>query len=74
MKGSRNDYPFVVYAIKPVVNWIKTNLLLFALAFLVCNGAGSLASGLAGSLALAAAALDSRFLQISLVDGLNMFH
>lgn len=45
------------------------------LALLICHGAGSLASRLAGSLALAAAALDSAFLEISLVESLDvLFH
>ena len=42
------------------------------LALLICHGAGSLASRLAGSLALAAAALDSAFLQIGFVESLDV--
>ena len=42
------------------------------LALLICHGAGSLASRLAGSLALAAAALDSTFLQIGLIESLDV--
>ncbi len=45
-----------------------------SLTLLVCNCAGSLASRLAGCLALAAAALLCAFLQICLVDGLNVLH
>ena len=45
-----------------------------SLALLVCYCARSLASRLAWSLALAAAALLSGFLEISLVDCLNVFH
>ena len=44
------------------------------LAFLVSNGAGSLASRLAGSLALAASALSSGLFQIALIQRLNVFH
>lgn len=46
--------------------------LLFAL--LVCNSAGCLTSRLAGSLALAAAALFSGLLKVSLVNGNDMLH
>ena len=42
------------------------------LALLVCHGAGSFASRLAGGLALAAAALDSGFFQIGFVESLDM--
>lgn len=45
-----------------------------ALAFLVCHRAGCFAGGLAGSLALSAAALFSRRLQTRSVDGLDMLH
>lgn len=45
-----------------------------SLTLLVCNCAGSLASGLAGCLALAAAALLCGLLQICLVDGLDVLH
>ncbi len=41
---------------------------LYRFAFLVSNSAGGLAGRLAGALALAAAALESGSLQISLVD------
>lgn len=44
------------------------------LALLVSNCAGSLASGLTGSLASAAAALFSCLLEVSLVDSLDMLH
>ena len=50
------------------IRWI----LLFRLTFLVCNCAGGLASRLAGALALAAAALYSGSLQVSLVDGCDV--
>ena len=46
--------------------------LLFAL--LVSNCAGCLASRLAGSLALAAAALSSSLLKVSLIDSFNVLH
>ena len=42
--------------------------LLNGFAFLICNRAGGLASGLAGALALAAAALFGGSLQVSLID------
>ena len=51
--------------------YVQMNLLL---TLLISNGAGSLASGLAGSLALAAAALSSALLKIRSVDGLDVFH
>ena len=44
------------------------------LALLVRNRAGSLASGLAGSLALAAAALGSSSLEVRVIDSFNVFH
>ena len=45
------------------------------LALLISHSAGSLASGLAGSLALTAAALDSTLLEIRLVERLDvLFH
>ena len=44
------------------------------LALLVRYCTGSLASRLTGSLTLTAAALLSRFLEISLIDSLNVFH
>jgi hypothetical protein len=44
------------------------------LALLVCNGAGSLASGLAGSLALAAAAVSSAVLESRTIQRLDMLH
>lgn len=44
------------------------------LALLVCYCAGSLACRLTGNLALTAAALFSRCLQVSLVDGLDVLH
>ena len=43
-------------------------------ALLIGNGAGSLASGLAGRLTLAAAAFGSSGLQVLFVDGLDVFH
>ena len=46
--------------------------LAFCLALLICNSAGSLASGLAGALALAAAALFSGSLQVRLVNCNNV--
>ena len=42
--------------------------LLNGFAFLICNRAGGLASGLAGACALAAAALLGGSLQVSLID------
>ena len=42
------------------------------LALLICHGAGSLACRLAGSLALAAAALDSAFLKVGFVESLDV--
>ena len=45
------------------------------LALLVCDRAGSLTSRLAGSLAFAAAALDSTLLEICLVESFHvLFH
>ena len=55
----------------PLINR-RTEYLFFAL--LVCNRAGSLAGGLAGCLALAAAALGSRLFQAGLVKCFDMFH
>jgi hypothetical protein len=49
-------------------------LLALVLAGLVGNAAAGLASRLAGSLALAAAAADSAVAQVTGLDGLNMFH
>ena len=49
-------------------------LQLLAFALLVGNAAAGLASGLAGSLAFAAAAVLGAFAQITRFDGLNMFH
>ena len=49
-------------------------LLISVLALLICNRARSLASGLAGSLAFAAATLGSAFLQVSLVQSLDLLH
>jgi hypothetical protein len=49
-------------------------LLALVLASLVGDAAAGLASGLAGSLALAAAAVDSTLAQVTGLDGLNMFH
>ena len=49
-------------------------LLILVLALLVGNSAGSLASGLARSLALTAAALGSAVLQSGAVESLNVFH
>ena len=51
---------------------IAPQLLSVLFALLIGNRAGSLASGLAGSLALAAAALSSRFLEISVVQSLDL--
>jgi hypothetical protein len=50
------------------------DLLVVSLTLLICNGAGSLARRLAGSLAVAAAALLSALLQVSLVDGHDVLH
>ena len=55
-------------------NLPEWKLLLVSLTLLVCNGAGSLASRLAGSLAVAAAALSSALLQVCLVDGHDVLH
>ena len=52
----------------------NTFLLVLVLALLVCNSAGSLASRLAGSLALAAAALSSSFLKSAGVQSLDVSH
>ena len=49
-------------------------LAFLAFTLLVSNTAAGLASGLAGSLAFAAAAVLSAFAQITGFDGLNMFH
>ena len=49
-------------------------VLLNRFAFLVCNSAGSLASRLAGRLALAAAALLGGSLETCLVDRNNVLH
>ena len=48
--------------------------LLNCLALLVSYCAGSLASRLTGSLTLTAAALCSRSLQVSCIDGLDVLH
>jgi hypothetical protein len=45
-----------------------------ALAFLIGNGAGGFACGLAGGLAFAAATPGGSLSEISFVDGFNMFH
>jgi hypothetical protein len=55
-------------------NFLRLNLSVGVLAALVAYGAGSLACGLAGSLALAAAALFHGFFQILVIQSLNMFH
>jgi len=53
----------------------RLQLLLFGvLALLVGNAAAGLASGLAGSLALAAAAVLGAVTQVTGLDGLDMFH
>ena len=49
-------------------------LVLALLALLIGYGARSLASGLTGSLALAATTFNGRLLQILLVNGLDMLH
>ena len=46
----------------------------FVLAFLICNSAGSFASGLARSLAFAAAAFGAGFFKICVVNSFNVFH
>ena len=43
-------------------------------ALLICNTAGGLASGLAGCLAFAAAALYSAFAEVTGFDSLDMYH
>ena len=53
---------------------VRLLALLSALALLVCNAAAGLASGLAGSLALAATAVLSAVAQVTGFDGLDMFH
>ena len=47
---------------------------LLILALLICDTAAGLASGLAGSLAFAAAAILRALTQIAGLDGLNVFH
>ena len=49
-------------------------MLLLFFTLLVGNGAGGLASRQTGSLAFTAAALNSTFLQVGLIQSLNMFH
>ena len=49
-------------------------LLILVLALLVSDTAAGLASGLAGSLALAAATILSALAQVTGLDGLDMFH
>ena len=49
-------------------------LFLLTFANLIADGATCLASGLAGGLALAAAAFFQRILQSGLVNGFNVFH
>jgi len=49
-------------------------LFLLTFANLIADGATSFASGLAGGLALAAAAFLQRVLQSGLVNGFNVFH
>jgi len=49
-------------------------LLLGALALLICNTAAGLAGRLAGSLAFAATAILRTVTQIAGLDGLDMFH
>jgi hypothetical protein len=51
-----------------------SDVLLFILALLVSDRAGSLAGRLAGSLALAASALGSAVLERRAVESLDMFH
>ena len=59
----------------PVYGFIeRIEIICLPFALLVCNGAGSLAGRLAGSLTLTAATLCSRFLQICLVNGLDVLH
>ena len=52
----------------------KQLLLLLALALLICNAAAGLACGLAGSLALAAAALLCAFAKIAGLNRLDVTH
>ena len=49
-------------------------LLILVLALLVSHSAGGLASGLARSLALTAAALSSAVLQSGTIESLNVLH
>jgi hypothetical protein len=46
----------------------------FVFTFLVCNGAGSFACRLAGSLAFAAAAFCAGFFKICIVNSFDVFH
>jgi len=64
--------PYTESGVRIYLERIKIVCLPFAL--LVCNGARSLAGRLARSLTLTAAALSSRFLQICLIDGLDVLH
>ena len=48
--------------------------MILLLALLICDTAAGLASGLAGSLAFAAAAIFGALTQIAGFDGLNVFH
>ena len=58
----------------PTSLFIWITLLILVLALLVSHGAGGLASGLARSLALAAAALGSAVLQSGTIESLNVLH
>ena len=54
--------------------FLQTDFLSAVLAALISHCTGSLARGLAGSLALAAAALSGSLFEISLVDSNDMLH
>ena len=53
---------------------MQLRLLFLALALLIGDTAAGLAGRLAGSLALAAAAVCSAFAQVTGLDGLDVFH
>ena len=52
----------------------RQDLLITALAALVCNCAAGFAGALAGALAFAAAAMSQRLAQARFRNGLKMFH
>jgi len=53
---------------------LRVRSFLLVLALLIRNTAAGLASGLAGSLAFAAAAVLGAFAQIASLDGFNVLH